>query len=379
MPGRDKNSCKNIRYFKQILLRVALCLVSLFTSNPSHAACTLSGTAVCNGVSCANEARPDGHLLYNFDNKVMQVCSGTEWKAVIGGDATATCADATPDLFNFTDLVNQSTSTLVSSDILKITGITCTVGGEVSGEGAPQFRICSDSACSTVIWDWTSSSRPISVNEYVQLRLTTSAAGGDTHSATLSVGTGADVWNATPTGDCSGSPAAGTVCADGTVYAGLSPDGNIKMYVTRCDAGMNWDGSTCTGTRLSLSWNDGNSNWVSTGYRSDITGESNTTNIAPLDSNNVLAGTQDHVAVVYCNDLSQDGYTDWYLPALEELNVIYGNKDVIGHFDTSGNYYWSSSEHASTYDRADMIRFSDGYISPWSYKDNNYKVRCARR
>lgn len=179
-----------------------------------------------------------------------------------------------------------------------------------------------------------------------------------------------------PEDPCAGSPSPGDLCADGSVYAGLSPDGNVKMYVTRCDTGQTWDGSNCTGTRLSLPWNDGDTNYVETSYTSAITGETNTSGIAAIDSNNVTGGFQDHVAAVYCNDLSQDGYTDWYLPAKEELNVIYGNKDVIGQFNTGGSWYWSSTE--SDISDAWTQRFStDNQFSLIKY--NTRLVRCVRR
>ncbi len=250
------------------------------------------------------------------------------------------------------------------------------MGVSVSGEGSPQLRTCSDSSCSTVLIDWASSGT-IDNSSYVQLRLTTSSVGGDTYSATLSVGSFADVWNVTPTGDCSAAnPAVGTVCTDGTVYAGKTPDGNVKMYVTRCDAGQSWDGVACTGTRSSLPWNDGNSNWVTTNYRNGVTGEANTAGIAAMDANSSVSGNQDHVAAVYCNDLSQDGHDDWYLPATEELNVLYSNKDVIGNF---GHYYWSSREYNShgAYSK-------DFYGGTWYYDYNSYKnstklVRCVRK
>jgi len=260
---------------------------------------------------------------------------------------------------------------------MKFVALRQTTWMAVSGEGGPELRTCSDATCSTVLIDWATTGT-IDNNDYIQLRLTTSAAGGDIYSATLSVGTGADVWNATPTGDCTGSPAAGTVCADGTVYAGLSPDGNVKMYVTRCDAGMTWDGLNCTGARSLLSWNDGNTNYVDTGFLSEITGKTNTTNIATLDSNAVLAGNQPHIAVEHCNDLNQNGQTDWYLPALQELNLIYSNKDVIGNFDTSGQHYWTSTERTWNDTPAWSQDFSDGTQNFETANITN-TVRCARR
>ena len=325
---------------------------------------------VSTGLAC--DANREGGLRYNTTSDCLELCNGTSWACI----SVAACGDATPNGFDFTDLVNQTTSTLVTSNILQISGLACVVNVAVSGEGSPQFRTCNDSSCSTVLIDWATTGT-IENNKYLQLRLTTSAAGGDTYSATVSVGTGADVWNATPTGDCTGSPAPGTVCPDGTVYAGLSPDGNVKMYVTRCDAGQTWDGSACTGTRSTPTWNNGEDDWVTTSYTSTITGEANTTGIAALDSDSDTGGFQDHVAAVYCNNLSQDGQTDWYLPSRDELNVIYGNKAVIGNFVTGGSSYWSSSEDLNN--GAWYQRFSDGYQNTNTYKSSGLLARCARR
>lgn len=325
---------------------------------------------VSTGLAC--DANREGGLRYNTTSNCLELCDGASWACV----SVAACGDATPNGFDFTDLVNQSTSTLVSSSILQISGLACVVNVAVSGEGSPQYRTCSDSGCSSILTDWTATTGTIANNSYLQLRLTTSAAGGDIYSATVSVGTGADVWNATPTGDCTGSPAPGTVCPDGTVYAGLSPDGNVKMYVTRCDAGQTWNGTTCTGTRSTPSWNNGEDDWVTTSYTSATTGEANTTGIAALDSDSDTGGFQDHVAAVYCNSLSQDGQTDWYLPAKDELNVIYGNKAVIGYFDTGGSNYWSSSEYNNIL--AWYQRFSDGFQDANS-KHVGMLARCTRR
>lgn len=345
--------------------------VNLYSTNANGA--MVLGQAT--GVSCAPAT--EGAIRYNTTTNNIELCDGSSWDAVSVG----ACGDATPDSINFTDLVNQSTSTLVTSNILQVTGLACTVGVSISGEGSPQFRTCSDSGCSTVINDWSSSSGTIANNSYIQLRLTTSAAGGDTYSATVSAGTFAEVWNATPTGDCSGSPAVGTVCADGTVYAGMSPDGNVKMYVTHCDAGMSWDGASCTGTRSLLPWNAGStSGYVVTSQSSSVTGETNTTNIAPLDADSITVGQQDHVAAVYCNNLVQDGNSDWYLPATNELNMMYANEDAIGYFETSGTYYWSSTEGCnSACIYAGARRFSDGYNLWYASRFSNYAVRCARR
>lgn len=48
-----------------------------------------------------------------------------------------------------------------------------------------------------------------------------------------------------------------------------------------------------------------------------------------------------------CADLVLNGYSDWYLPSLYELQKLYINRVSIGGFDTSGGY-WCSSENDHT-------------------------------
>lgn len=311
-----------------------------------------------------------GGVRYNATSKCLELCNGTNWACI----SVAACGDATPNAFNFTDLVNQTTASLVTSNILQISGISCVVNVAISGEGSPQFRVCQNASCGTVLIDWTDNGT-IDNNQYLQLRLTTSAVGGDTHSTTVSVGTNANVWNATPEGDCAASPIPGTVCADGTVYAGISVDGNVPMYVTRCDAGMIWNGVTCSGTRQSFPWNNGENNYVTTGTTSPVTGANNTAILVSLDANSSMPGHQNHAPATYCTNLSEGGHTDWYLPAYNELTVLFSNRDVIGRF-ASSSIYWSSSENSNT--RAQARNFNTGNFID-VFKDSMNPIRCTRK
>ncbi|MHC1776303.1 MAG: hypothetical protein AB9834_12930 [Lentimicrobium sp.] len=54
-----------------------------------------------------------------------------------------------------------------------------------------------------------------------------------------------------------------------------------------------------------------------------------------------LGGSGSYAARL-CSDLDLGGYSDWYLPSLDELNKLYINKAVIGGF--ANEWYWSSSE-----------------------------------
>lgn len=68
------------------------------------------------------------------------------------------------------------------------------------------------------------------------------------------------------------------------------------------------------------------------------TGPSNTTTIISIQG----AGSY---AAQLCEDLDQNGYTDWYLPSKDELNKLNANRTASGIGMTA--YYWSSSEAAS--------------------------------
>ncbi len=166
----------------------------------------------------------------------------------------------------------------------------------------------------------------------------------------------------------SGCPNVGDLCPDGSVYAGLSPDGNVPMYTTPADQGV-------------IPWNNGNSSgYVTTSQTSATTGEANTTALIGLDSDSATGGTQPHLAAQTCADLTDHGQTDWYLPAKDELNVLYSNKVAIGGFNLSGlspaGYYRSSSESNNI--NAWYQRFSTG-VQNFNQKQAGLSVRCVRK
>lgn len=74
-----------------------------------------------------------------------------------------------------------------------------------------------------------------------------------------------------------------------------------------------------------------------------------------------------------CSDLELNGYGDWYLPSIYELNKLYINKAAVGGF--ASTYYWSSTEYGGNY--AWMQSFGSG--NQFSYeKYDSYYVRAVR-
>lgn len=181
---------------------------------------------------------------------------------------------------------------------------------------------------------------------------------------------------------CHGPPdcaTPGTVCPDGTVYAGCAAPNYVPLFVTRCDAGQTYSGS-CTGTRTTLPWNNGNtSGWTAT-VASHNDGYANTVALSTggtyQDSDSGVGGVQPHQAAQYCTDLTIHGRSDWFLPSASELRTMYLHRTAIANF-VSG-LIWTSSQSASTNSAAHFIDFTTGSMGNGAKQGSN-NIRCARR
>ena len=81
------------------------------------------------------------------------------------------------------------------------------------------------------------------------------------------------------------------------------------------------------------------------------------------------------IAARLCGDLTEGGYSDWYLPSKDELNALYTNKASIGGF---ANYaYWSSTEY-STASAAYYQDFTNGYADGAPKNSADIYVRAVR-
>jgi hypothetical protein len=87
----------------------------------------------------------------------------------------------------------------------------------------------------------------------------------------------------------------------------------------------------------------------------------------------IVAGCSTDSAAKLCDNLSLNGYTDWFLPSINELNELYQNKDTIGGF--SAALYWSSSEYSSSYARGQFFHF--GSFTNGN-KSTTQRVRAVR-
>ena len=156
----------------------------------------------------------------------------------------------------------------------------------------------------------------------------------------------------------------GTICKDGTAYAGLSPDGsNAKMFTARCNSPYTWTGSGCAGTDMSILWQTG-STGVVTGITNPNTGQANTAALLALGS----TAPGPYPAAQACAMSTMHGHSDWYLPASAEL------LQALAAVGGGGTTYWSSSEADAANARA-----AGGGFGSTQPKTATQHVRCARK
>ncbi len=85
-----------------------------------------------------------------------------------------------------------------------------------------------------------------------------------------------------------------------------------------------------------------------------------------------------------CDDYSNDGFSDWYLPSVTEMALIYQNRfniyktfsNITGADFIQDEYYWTSTERSST--NANTFEFTTGFAGNTS-KGSTYYVRAIRK
>lgn len=212
--------------FARCLLLAATAITMLCApQNGAHAQISAdhsSGAMIIGPTSVACDSSSEGSIRYNsaVSVKYFEICNGTAWVTLGdgggGADTLATLPDVSlsnlqngqtlvynaglnkwvnnvcndvPNPVTFTALTQQPLSTLVTSNIVQINGIACSTDANVTGEGVPEYRICGNATCSSIITNWTRGTQStIQSGQYVQLRLNTPVAPGKTFTANLKIG-----------------------------------------------------------------------------------------------------------------------------------------------------------------------------------------------
>lgn len=161
---------------------------------------------------------------------------------------------------------------------------------------------------------------------------------------------------------CGCSPSIGDSCSDGSVYVGLSPDGDVPMYMTTAAHQTNGPYGGYAQTTNQTCDTGGTASQCRTG-------EANTTALSAL--------TPAQTVPRFCENLIAHGHSDWYLPSRAELLVMHQYNNSIGGDLTNNEYYFSSSESYDDY--VWTVNISSGHIWPDGYKGNSLPARCVRK
>lgn len=93
-----------------------------------------------------------------------------------------------------------------------------------------------------------------------------------------------------------------------------------------------------------------------------------------LNTNSIeLSWISSHPAWEFCRNI----WVNWYLPSINELNLIYSNKSYLGEF-YDVHTHWSSTEAVDWEEWAAVIDFNDGSEYEY-YKTSNWHVRCSSK
>jgi hypothetical protein len=116
--------------------------------------------------------------------------------------------------------------------------------------------------------------------------------------------------------------------------------------------------------------------WYNGSYT--VTGATGTAIGTGKSNTNTIITSQGTVYASYAAGLAKSynggGYTDWYLPSIDELNKLYLNSASIGGF-TTWSPYWSSSEQSNN--AAYTLLWETDY-NGYNGKDGLFLVRLVR-
>lgn len=119
--------------------------------------------------------------------------------------------------------------------------------------------------------------------------------------------------------------------------------------------------------QVSARWNTTNTATAGTGSHTD--GLANTLAMQARD-------LDIHTAGKHCLEYRGGGFSDWYLPAVDELLLAWVNRAALAGLAMEAQIYWSSTQ--ITADTARVQDFNDG-VSRNNIKSSNRRVRPVRR
>ena len=252
-------------------------------------------------------------------------------------------------------------ATLTTSAVSSLTNISATSGGNITDDGGA--NITTRGVCYSINTNPTTADNI--TNDGNGMGSFTSNLSGLTTSTTYYV----RAYATNSAGTAYGNELSFTTLAPAPLAIGDSYQGGIIFYLDGSGGGLI---AAPTDQSTGSIWGC-NGTWIFNTGTAIGTGAQNTIYIE--------AGCSSFSSAKYCSDLVLSGYTDWFLPSKDELNLMYqniGQGNALGLGNVGGfayTYYWSSSEFEAG--NAWRQYFTNGYQIA-SSKGTSFYVRAVR-
>ncbi len=338
--------------------------VGVINTNPD-ATLDITGIlrAADESIACNTTLR--GSIRFNSTLGDMQICDGTDWAKIVATTNLATLI-ITPAVVSTMDITGSGSPAFGSY-------VTFTVqnAGSVDSQSIvtalsnpTNFEFGTDNCNGNVL----------TPSAICTIQVRPKAFGDGAYSGTLNIiadNSPQAIMSGTATGSCGviGSTTdGGKLAACFATYKLIVMDGGCDGTLTNPDCTAGTDSYT-------RQWATNQSTFL--GLSSTTDGPGNTQIMV------TSAPPPNHPAADYCNGLTLNGFTDWYLPALDELELqVFPVAALIGEWSAANSYWLSTESSASPTADAKRINMSTGGVADWDSqtdKVDTHLVRCLRR
>ena len=329
--------------------------------------CAVTARGVCWSTSTnptiSNSHTTDGSGTGSFTSNINSLAANTTY--YVRAYATNSAGTGYGSTLSFTTLPACTLPTVTTASITAILATSATGGGNVTATGG--CAVTARGVC------WSTSTNPTISNSHTTDGSGTGSFTSNINSlaanttyyvrsfATNSIGTGY------------GNTQSFTTLSN-TLNVGDNYGGGIVAYIFQSGDPGYVSGQT-HGIIAATSDQSSGIQWYNGSYVvTDATSEgvlggglSNTNKIVSVQGSGSYAAK-------LCYDLTLNGYSDWVLPNMGELRILYTNKSLIGGFSSAN--YWSSYEGTSMY--AGLKSFKNGDEQTGNKSVNWIYVRAIR-